>query len=65
VAESEKERTDRQLIELLNELRVALPGALRLPAAAVSVVVLLAVVVVTWYLLPLERGRDPRIRSEE
>jgi hypothetical protein len=25
--ESEKERTDRQLIELLNELRVALPGA--------------------------------------
>ena len=26
-AESEKERTDRQLIELLTELRVALPGA--------------------------------------
>ena len=26
-AESEKERTDRQLVELLNELRVALPGA--------------------------------------
>ena len=25
--ENEKERTDRQLIELLNELRVALPGA--------------------------------------
>lgn len=25
--ESEKERTDRQLLELLNELRVALPGA--------------------------------------
>ena len=25
--ETEKERTDRQLIELLNELRVALPGA--------------------------------------
>jgi len=27
VAETPKERTDRQLIELLNELRVALPGA--------------------------------------
>jgi hypothetical protein len=26
VAESEKERVDRELIELLNELRVALPG---------------------------------------
>ena len=25
--ESEKEKTDRQLVELLNELRVALPGA--------------------------------------
>ena len=27
MTESEKEKTDRQLIELLNELRVALPGA--------------------------------------
>jgi hypothetical protein len=27
VPETEKERTDRQLLELLNELRVALPGA--------------------------------------
>jgi len=27
VTETEKERTDRQLLELLNELRVALPGA--------------------------------------
>ena len=27
MAETEKERSDRQLIELLNELRVALPGA--------------------------------------
>lgn len=27
MAESEKDRTDRQLIELLNELRVVLPGA--------------------------------------
>jgi Family of unknown function (DUF6328) len=27
VVESEKEQTDRQLLELLNELRVALPGA--------------------------------------
>jgi Family of unknown function (DUF6328) len=27
MAETEKERTDRQLLELLNELRVALPGA--------------------------------------
>jgi hypothetical protein len=26
-SETEKERTDRQLLELLNELRVALPGA--------------------------------------
>jgi hypothetical protein len=155
VAESEKEKTDRQLIELLNELRVALPGAqvllaflltapfqtrfahttglqqavlfggvlltaagavflmapsvyhrirwteggkedairvghalflagtaflalgmlcavfvvadflIGLPAAAVSILVLLALVAVTWYLLPVERGLDPRIRSEE
>ena len=27
MSETEKEKTDRQLIELLNELRVALPGA--------------------------------------
>jgi hypothetical protein len=27
MAETDKERTDRQLVELLNELRVALPGA--------------------------------------
>jgi hypothetical protein len=27
VPETEKEQTDRQLLELLNELRVALPGA--------------------------------------
>ena len=27
MAETEKERTDRQLLEMLNELRVALPGA--------------------------------------
>jgi hypothetical protein len=155
MAETEKERTDRQLIELLNELRVALPGAqvllaflltapfqarfgrttdfqravlltgalltaagvvllmapsvyhrirwteggkadvvrvghalflagtaslalgmlcavfvvadfvVGLAAAIVSVLVLMALVAVTWYLLPLERGRDPRIRATE
>jgi len=155
VAETEKEKTDRQLIELLNELRVALPGAqvllaflltapfqarfghttgleqavlfagvlltaagvvllmapsvyhrirwneggkkdvvrvghalflagtaslalgmlcavfvvadflIDLAAAVVSVIVLLALVAVTWYLLPLERARDPRIRQSE
>ena len=27
MGETEKEKSDRQLIELLNELRVALPGA--------------------------------------
>ena len=155
MAETEKEKTDRQLIELLNELRVALPGAqvllaflltapfqarfahttgsqqavllvgvlltaagvvllmapsvyhrirwneggkedvvrvghalflagtaclalgmlcavfvvadfvVGLAAAAVSVLILLVLVTVTWYLLPLERGRDPRIRQAE
>jgi len=155
MAESEKEKTDRQLIELLNELRVALPGAqvllaflltapfqtrfgrttgfqqavvfvgvlltaagvvllmapsvyhrirweeggkedvvrtghalflagtaslalgmlcavfvvaefvVGLAAAVVSVIVLVALVAVTWYLLPLERGRDPQIRHTE
>src|SRR5262249_28654429 len=150
MAETEKEKTDRQLIELLNELRVVLPGAqvllaflltapfqarfarttpfergvlfagvlltapgvgfllapslhhrirwngggkkdvvrvghtlfligaaclalgmlcavfvvadfvIGLAAAVVSVIALSAIVAVTWYLLPLERGRDPR-----
>jgi len=155
MAETQKEKTDRQLIELLNELRVALPGAqvllaflltapfqarfarttefqravlfagvlltgsgvvllmapsvyhrirwneggkedvvlvghklflagtaalalgmlcalfvvadflIGLTAAVVSVIALLALVGLTWYLLPLERSRDPRIRSTE
>ena len=155
VPETEKEKTDRQLIELLNELRVALPGAqvllaflltapfqarfahttglqqgllyvgvlftaggvvlLMAPslyhrvrwnqggkedvvrvghalflagtaclalgmlcavfvvvdflsglvAAVVTVIVLLALVGVTWYLLPIEHGRDPRVRQTE
>jgi hypothetical protein len=155
MAETEKEKTDRQLIELLNELRVALPGAqvllaflltapfqtrfahttrfqravlfvgvlltaagvvllmapsvyhrirwneggkedvihvghalflagtaclargilcavfvvadfvVGLAAAVVSVLALLALIAVTWYLLPLERGRDPQIRRAE
>jgi hypothetical protein len=155
MAETQKEKTDRQLTELLNELRVALPGAqvllaflltapfqarfarttgyqhwvlyvgvlltavgvvllmapsvyhrirwneggkedvvrvghllflagtgclalgmlcavfvvadfvVGLAAAAVSVILLLALVAVTWYLLPLERSRDPRIRETE
>ena len=155
MAETEKEKTDRQLIELLNELRVALPGAQVLLAflltapfqarfahtdrlqrailyvgvlltavgvvflmapsvyhrvrwnkggkedvvrvghvlflvgtsclavgmlcavfvvadflagaavAVVSVIALLALVVATWYLLPLERGRDARIQQTE
>jgi hypothetical protein len=155
VAETDKEKTDRQLIELLNELRVALPGAqvllaflltapfqsrfahttgfqravlfvgvlltaagvvflmapsvyhrirwneggkedvvhvghafflagtaslaigmlcavfvvadfvVGLAAAVVSVLVLLVLVAVTWYVLPLERGRNPRVRNTE
>ena len=155
MAETEKERSDRQLIELLNELRVALPGAqvllaflltvpfqarfgrttelqravlvvdvvltavgvvllmappvyhrirwneggkedvvrvghelflagtgslalgmvcavfvvaefvVGLAAAIVSALVLLVLVASTWYLLPLERGRDPRVRHTE
>ena len=152
MTETEKEKTDRQLIELLNELRVALPGAqvlfaflltapfqarfahttglergirviltafavvflmapsvyhrirwntggkedvvrvghtfflagasslalgmlcaifvvaeflLGLAAATASVLALLALVSVTWYLLPLERGRNPRTRQQE
>jgi hypothetical protein len=155
MAETEKEKTDRQWIELLNELRVALPGAqvllaflltapfqarfarttelqravlfagvlltaagvvllmapslyhrirwteggkedvvrvghglflagtaalalgmlcallvvadflIGLTAAVLSVIALLTLVAVTWYLLPLERARDPRIRSTE
>ena len=36
-----------------------------LPAAIVGVGVLLALVVVTWYWLPIERGRDPRVRDTE
>lgn len=155
MTETRKEKTDRQLIELLNELRVALPGAqvllgflltaplasrfgrtsqldrvvlyactlvtavgvllLMAPsvyhrvrwneggkedvirvghrlflvgtlclavglllavfligdvlfgigAAVAAVVVPLAVVILTWYVLPLRRGGDPRIRHEE
>lgn len=155
MAESEKQKTDRQLIELLNELRVALPGAqvllaflltaplqshftrtseferallfcgvvltgagvlllmapsvyhrirwneggkedvvrvghalflagtaalalglfcavfvaadllLDVTAAIATVVILLAIVTVTWYVLPIGRGRDPRVRSTE
>jgi hypothetical protein len=153
--ETDKERTDRQLVELLNELRVALPGAqvllaflltapfqshftrttgfersvlfagvvltgagvlllmapsvyhrirwnaggkedvvrvghvlfligtaslalgmfcavfvvaeflFGLPAAVVGVAILLAFVVVTWYALPVSRGRNPRVRQSE
>jgi low temperature requirement protein LtrA len=153
--ETDKEKTDRQLMELLNELRVALPGAqvllaflltapfqahftratdferavlftgtlltgagvlllmapsvyhrirwneggkqdvvrvghvlflvgsgllalgllcavfvvaefvFGLAAAIPAVVVLLAVAAVSWYVLPLERARDPRVRESE
>ena|SRR5579872_366832 len=155
MGETEKEKTDRQLIELLNELRVALPGAqvllaflltaplqshfartsqfergllfagvvftgvgvlllmapsvyhrirwdkggkedvvrtghklfllgtaslalglfcaifvaaellVSLAAAILVVLALLALVGVTWYALPIERGRDPRLRALE
>lgn len=155
MAETAKEKTDRQLIELLNELRVALPGAqvllaflltapfqshftrtthfertvlfagivltgagvlllmapsvyhrirwneggkedvvrvghglfrggtaslalgmfcavfvasdflFGLAAAIVAVAILFALVAVTWYVLPIERGRDPRVRGTE
>ena len=33
--ETDKERTDRQLVELLNELRITLPGAQPMRVAAV------------------------------
>jgi hypothetical protein len=36
-----------------------------LAAAVASVVLLLVLVAVTWYLLPLERSRDPRIHETE
>ena len=36
-----------------------------LAAALVSVTALLALVGVTWYLLPLKRGRDPRVQRTE
>jgi hypothetical protein len=38
MSETEKEKSDRQLIELLNELRVALPGAQVLLAFLLTVV---------------------------
>jgi Family of unknown function (DUF6328) len=155
MVETEKEKTDRQLIELLNELRVALPGAQVLlaflltvpfqshftrttgferavlfagvlltsagvlllmapsvyhrvrwneggkkdvvrvghrlfllgtaclalgmfsavfvvadfvfgpPAAIAGLVILLVLVVVTWYVLPIKRGQDPSVQSTE
>jgi len=155
MTETDKEKTDRQLIELLNELRVALPGAqvllaflltapfqahftrttdferavlfagvmftcvgvvllmappvyhrirwneggkrdvvrvghrfflvgtgalvlgllcaifvvaeflFGLAAAIVAVVALTALVATTWYVLPLERGRDPYVQRQE
>jgi len=34
-------------------------------AAAVATAAALAVVLSTWYVLPLRRSRDPRVRSEE
>jgi hypothetical protein len=36
-----------------------------LVSAIVVVAILLALVTVTWYVLPLERGRDPRVRHTE
>ena len=36
-----------------------------LVSAIVVVVTLLALVTVTWYVLPFERGRDPRLRHTE
>jgi len=155
MAESDKDKTDRQLTELLNELRVALPGAqvllaflltapfqtrfgrttgferailfaatlltcagvvllmapsvyhrmrwneggkedvvrvghrlflagtaalalglfcaifvvadfvFGLTAAIVTVAILVTLVVATWYVIPLERSRDPRVRQME
>jgi hypothetical protein len=36
-----------------------------LVAAIGAVILLLVLVAVTWYLVPLERGRDPRVRHTE
>jgi hypothetical protein len=33
--------------------------------AIIAVIILLAVVALTWYLLPLERGRDPHVQRQE
>jgi hypothetical protein len=79
--EDAKARTDRQLIELLTELRVALPGAqvllgflLTAPLASrfgrvssTDRALLLGTLLVgaTWYLLPRRRGREPGIRAAE
>jgi hypothetical protein len=34
-------------------------------AAVVAVVILLVLVTATWYVIPLERGRDPRVKQTE
>jgi hypothetical protein len=34
-------------------------------AAVVAVVILLVLVAATWYIIPLERGRDPRVKQLE
>jgi len=52
VPESADQRHNRELIELLNELRVALPGVQVLWAAAFAGIVALAFLVL-WYGLPL------------
>jgi L-asparagine transporter-like permease len=36
-----------------------------LTAAIVGVAILVIVVAVTWYVLPIERSRDPRVRDKE
>jgi hypothetical protein len=36
-----------------------------LAAGIATLVVTVAIVLVTWYVIPLRRGHDPRIRHEE
>ncbi len=54
VTEDSKERVDRELIELHNEIRVVLPGAQVLFA---FLALIAAWVVIVWYVVPLVQRR--------
>jgi len=57
-SEDEQERLNRQMIELLNELRVAMPGVQILfgyGGAVLTVLVIVGVIGGLWFVLPLTR----------